>query len=334
MRVQYFVKLREVRDIRDLYSKTEAWASMGIEGVVVSDHLFTERSPTVRRQRRHDPIVLLAAVGALAPELRLALLVANLGIIPPAQLFRHFAELALLFGGERVYGGMGAGWNADEFSAVGLQFPSHRERVERLRETARAARELFDVGSADIDGKFVKFRHLPLSPSLESPPHLAIGGGSPPVIEIAAEFADHMDFDAPAAHVRMPRHARGPVLRTIDLRRRMATTWESVRSMRTHLLQRAADVGRDPLSLTTSIHISAIGIVPFRGRTWRDEWREVYAIDTTEFTTNMMHDSPFFLIGSRRAVRRKVQALADDLALSFIVVPDVPDLADVMRILP
>ena len=129
----------------------------------------------------------------------IATLVANVGLGHPLPLLRRFANLAVIHGATRVYAGLGAGWSRAEFEALGLPMPPHRARLERLAETARLARTLFDEGWADR-GRGP--RRTPSTfrsrPRRREPPRLLLGGGPGDILELAARYADHIDLAPPA----------------------------------------------------------------------------------------------------------------------------------------
>ena len=74
------------------------------------------------------------------------------------------AVLAALFGGERVLAGIGAGWNREEFEALGMEFPPLAGRMDRLEEAAILARALFDEGFGELAGQHVTACELSLGP--------------------------------------------------------------------------------------------------------------------------------------------------------------------------
>lgn len=329
--MEYFVKLRDADSVDDLRNRVRAWEDLGIGGVAVSDHLFTSRSTAGSKpQYRHDPVVLLSAIGAMSSRLRLALLVANVGTSAPAQLFRQFAELATLFGGDRILLGMGAGWNAEEFDAIGLDIPPHVARVNRLGEFSAAARQFFSEPQVDYDGEFITFRQLPRSPSDGTPPRIAVGGGSQKVIQIGAEFADHVDFDAPTTVQSIPRRGSGAELRATDLRRRIEATTGSLRAMKDSLNEHALALKRDPATITTSINISAVGLTSTND--WAESWARTYSLDPTHFDTANVGESPFFLVGDKATIQRKIHCLEHDIQLNFIVLPDGPAVRDLLNV--
>lgn len=143
--------------------------SLGLTGIVQGDHPFVPTAPYTSpiAATAAECFTVLTTVAAHSDRLRIATLVANVGIQHPLFLLRRFANLALTHGGERVYAGLGAGWSRRGFEAIGLEMPPHRERLDRLEEAVRLARELFDRGSADLLGNHVVASELPLAPRPE-----------------------------------------------------------------------------------------------------------------------------------------------------------------------
>ena len=109
----------QVAGMAELTGQVRRWEEVGVAGVFATDHLFFDMEGSRRTARRQpDPYILLAAAGAVTERAKLGTIVANAGLQHPALLLRHFSQLARLFGGERVYAGLGAGWNREEFEAV------------------------------------------------------------------------------------------------------------------------------------------------------------------------------------------------------------------------
>src|SRR2546427_647493 len=71
--------------------------------------------------------------------------------VHPALLLRQFAQMAVWIGGDRVTAGLGAGWSAEEFTAMGMKMAPFRERMDRLEETLQIARQLFHDGVANVE---------------------------------------------------------------------------------------------------------------------------------------------------------------------------------------
>src|SRR5712671_5018112 len=109
-----------------LRDKLCAIEDAGATGVTLWDHIFTSTGG-----RPCDPLTTLAAVAALSDRLEVQTVVMNSEWLHPGLLLRQFAQLAVWIGGDRVTAGLGAGWNEEEFEAMGLKMASFRERMNR-----------------------------------------------------------------------------------------------------------------------------------------------------------------------------------------------------------
>lgn len=245
-----YVMVGRVGNVDDLRKSVSKWEALGVAGVLVSDHLFFSAAPGEEGVvRSPDPVVVLSALGTLSERMAIGSIVANVGLLHPALVIRHFAQLAALFGGERILAGLGAGWNGEEFAALGTTMPGHGARLDRLRETCQLWRELFTEGVASIEGKEVVVRDLPLAPVPVRPPRLMLGGGSRRLLEIAGGFADHVDLNATS---RAKPLRRLPSRRD-DLLRKLSTTMADVEAAVEVLDGAAKAAGRQPADVSRSI---------------------------------------------------------------------------------
>jgi len=227
----------------------------GIDGVFATDHLFVSGG----RPRREalgggDPFVKLAVAGTMSERLMLGTSVVNVGFAHPALAIRSFIELATLFGGERILAGIGAGWNREEFDALGMEFPSFARRMERLEESATLARGLFDQGFAELAGDHVTVSELPLGPPCSPPPRLLLGGGSDRLLEIAGRYADVVDLNGSSRRLKLG----GPQPVVKDAVRRLTTTVDDLEDSVQRVRGSAAGAGRDPNQIEFSILVSEI----------------------------------------------------------------------------
>src|SRR5919201_6710175 len=135
MRAYVTLRSGSLPELRERVPRLEA---LGLTGVMVGDHLFVQAPGQTRAAARRplEPMTVLATVATLSERLHVGTLVSNLSFLHPALVLRQFAGLAALFGGERVWAGRGAGWNRQEFAAIGLDMPSFEVRLERLEESA------------------------------------------------------------------------------------------------------------------------------------------------------------------------------------------------------
>ncbi|MBB1242510.1 LLM class flavin-dependent oxidoreductase [Streptomyces durbertensis] len=110
----------------------------GLHQVWVSDHLWVDVAPRDRR-RSPDCWTLLAAIAATTRRIRLGSLVTPAPLREPELLAHQVSTVADLAGG-RLDIGLGAGWNAAEFAAVGRPFPATADRLASVERTAALIR--------------------------------------------------------------------------------------------------------------------------------------------------------------------------------------------------
>jgi alkanesulfonate monooxygenase SsuD/methylene tetrahydromethanopterin reductase-like flavin-dependent oxidoreductase (luciferase family) len=236
---------------------------VGATGVTVSDHIFFTSAGRPRTDgvgHGCDPLTTVAAVAGLSDRLEVQTVVMNTAWMHPGLLLRQFAQLAVLLGGERVTAGLGAGWSAEEFDALGLAMPRFRDRIDRLEEVLRVARGLWTDGLVTNAGRHVVARDLPLSPVPDRSPRLLVGGGSDRLLELAGRFADLLDLHGDPRHGRvagatMAQAAAG------DVARRAHTTVDDLAG-RIELVReaaRAAGRARDAVGVATQIWYVAFG---------------------------------------------------------------------------
>jgi alkanesulfonate monooxygenase SsuD/methylene tetrahydromethanopterin reductase-like flavin-dependent oxidoreductase (luciferase family) len=252
--LEVFTRLRG-GTVATLREEVKEWEALGVTGVLASDHLFGTALGSRREAHRPpEPLTLLAAAGALSTRLHVGTIVSNASLLHPALLLRQFAELAVLLGGRRVLAGIGAGWNRPEFEALGTPMPSFAERMGRLEEAAALARQLFDHGFANLEGRTVVARDLPLSPLPEEPPRLMLGGGSRRLLEIAGRYADALDLNGSPQAPKVS----GTDLRTADKRRRLSTTVVDLEESARIVSNASVGAGRPADAVEKSIMLTEI----------------------------------------------------------------------------
>ena len=229
---------------------------LGAKGILIPDHLFvsTDNRPRTEARRGSEPLVLLAAIATISDRLEVGTSVSNIGFVHPALLLRQFAQLAVLIGGRRVLARLGAGWNREEFESLGMLMPSFGQRMERLEEAARLARDLFDHGIANVEGAHVIARDLPLAPLPETPPRLFLGGGSDRLLDIAGRYADVLDLNGTSAAGAV----RGQNLPLADLQRRMSTTVSGLERSVQRVNTAAASAGRPANAVRISVLLNYV----------------------------------------------------------------------------
>jgi alkanesulfonate monooxygenase SsuD/methylene tetrahydromethanopterin reductase-like flavin-dependent oxidoreductase (luciferase family) len=246
--------------LRDRVAQLE---DAGATGVSVSDHIFFTSAGRPRAEgvaHGCDPLTTLAAVAGLSDRLEVQSVVVNTAWIHPGLLLRQFAQLAVLLGGERVTAGLGAGWSAEEFDALGMAMPGFRTRMDRLAEVMELARSLWTDGAVSHEGRHVVARDLPLSPVPAQPPRMLVGGGSDRVLELAGRFADVLDLHGDPKHGRVA-GATMAQASAGDVARRAHTTVDDLAG-RIELVSDAAEKAgrpRDAVGVATQIWYVAFG---------------------------------------------------------------------------
>jgi probable F420-dependent oxidoreductase len=135
------------------------------------------------------PIASMAAAAAWTTTLRIGCRVFCIDYHVPAVLAKEAATLDFMSDG-RLELGIGAGWHADEYRAMGLEFAESGDRVDKLVEVVALLKAFWSGEQIDIDGEHVTvvgFSGLP-RPVQKEPP-LMIGGAKKRMLSFAAREA-------------------------------------------------------------------------------------------------------------------------------------------------
>jgi alkanesulfonate monooxygenase SsuD/methylene tetrahydromethanopterin reductase-like flavin-dependent oxidoreductase (luciferase family) len=180
---------------------------------------------------------LLSALAARTQRLRLGVLVTSNRFRPPAMLAKIAATVDVVSGG-RLDFGIGAGSRPGhplalrEYEAHGLPFHDFSHSVESLAESLVVIRRLWtETEPFDFTGTHVQLNGAFGNPKPVQRPHppILIGGRSAAVLRVVAEHADLWNIPG------------GDIDDVIG---------------RSALLDRyCAEIGRDPASITRSIHL-------------------------------------------------------------------------------
>jgi probable F420-dependent oxidoreductase len=166
------------------------WAG---EHVVVFDsyeskYPYTDNGemPLVRDADFLDPIVGLTYAAAITRTIRLA---TGICLVPehnPVVLAKQIASLDYLSAG-RFALGIGIGWSAEEFQAVGVPF---EKRAQRTCEYLEAMRKLWGEDQASFAGEFVRFNAARMNPKPVARDKMPVyfGGESLPALRRTAKY--------------------------------------------------------------------------------------------------------------------------------------------------
>ncbi|MEM7020566.1 MAG: LLM class flavin-dependent oxidoreductase [Pseudomonadota bacterium] len=150
---------------------------------------------------------LLASVAAVTSKLKLGILVAGNTYRNPALMAKMAATIDVVAPG-RVMLGIGAGWNIREHEAYGWEFPSMRERSDRLEEACELIRMLFHSGPEeriDYDGQYYKLKQAAFAPKSgngQAIPIMVGGTGQKRTLKTLAMYGDIMNVIASPEQVK------------------------------------------------------------------------------------------------------------------------------------
>jgi probable F420-dependent oxidoreductase len=166
----------------------------GFDSVWLSDHLYLDLAKYGGRPDReacYEPVVTLAALARVVPDLRLGTLVLCEALRPASILAKSLATLDRLSGG-RIDIGLGAGWYEPEYDEIGLPMPAPGRRLERLAEALAVVQGLLSGETFSFDGTFHRADRARLQPpAVQQPrPRVFVGGKGDRLLRLAADHAD------------------------------------------------------------------------------------------------------------------------------------------------
>jgi probable F420-dependent oxidoreductase len=240
----------------------QAVTDLGYDHIAVFDHVIGadplvhagwDRPYTVDTTF-HEILVLFGFIAALTP----LELVSSVVILPQRQtvlVAKQAAEIDLLTEG-RFRLGVGIGWNAVEFEALGQRF---RDRGARFEEQIELMRRLWTEPSLSFEGRYERVTGAGIRPlPVQRPIPLWIGGSVDVALARAGRLADGW----------FPQAQPGPALEHA-----IAVVHGA-----------AAEAGRDPaaIGMEGRIQLSAVGLggVADREQAWREAGASHVAIST------------------------------------------------------
>ncbi len=147
---------------------------------------------------------MITATAAVTERLRLGILVTGNIFRNPALLAKMASTVDQISNGRLILG-IGAGWFKQEHEAFGWEFPSVKERCDRLEEAVELIKLLFTAdGPIDYNGQYYKLKKAYFSPHCTQKPHVPIlvgGNGEKRTLRTLARFGDiaNIDFNQPGS---------------------------------------------------------------------------------------------------------------------------------------
>jgi probable F420-dependent oxidoreductase len=135
-----------------------------------------------------DPLISLAYVAAVTERVRLGVAVVNAPFYAPIVLAKQLSTLDQVCAG-RLDVGLGLGWAAEEFRAVGA---SELRRGDRLDEFVECLHAIWGENPVQFDGSFYQVPSALVDPKPVQRPHppVLLGGGAERALRRAGRLAD------------------------------------------------------------------------------------------------------------------------------------------------
>ncbi len=134
-----------------------------------------------------SPLLLFSAMAAMTDKLEFATAVLVLPQRDAVLVAKQTATLDVLSGG-RLRLGVGVGWNAGEYAALGADFSNRGHRVE---EQVRVLRDLWTKTVVDFSGEWHRLEHVGIRPlPVQRPIPIWFGGYADVVLKRIAQMGD------------------------------------------------------------------------------------------------------------------------------------------------
>jgi len=303
----FLADVREIVDGRELAARARRAEHTGYHGLVVPDHLIPQLAP----------IPTLATIAAATDRLRIAGFVFNNDLRHPAVLAQDLASLDVLSGG-RLDVAIGAGWNKDEYDAIGLAFEPTRVRQARLEETVAVLKGAFGDGPFSFQGEHYTITDLDAQPKPVQRPHppFLIGGGGRRTLELAAREAQIVGL--------APRIVSGQ--RSDPSSLTVAATAEKIAWVRAAAGPRFADLEFNVYPSTVPVSVTDHALA---------EARELAAAlagrSAVDVTAEELLESPQIFVGSIASLTDKFVRLREQLGISSVMVGELGPLDPIVE---
>ena len=179
-----------------------------------------------------EGLTLMAGAAAVTNRLKLGVLVCGNTYRNPALMAKMIATMDAISNGRAQYC-IGAGWNVREHAAYSWEFPSIKERCDRLEEACELVRLLFTSDElVSYEGKYYNLDQAPFAPKGHNGRQIPImvgGNGEKRTLRTCAKYGDICNLVG---------------VRPVDVAHKKSV-----------LAQHCEAVGRDPSEIKMSAHV-------------------------------------------------------------------------------
>jgi F420-dependent oxidoreductase-like protein len=173
---------------------------IGFKKLSVMDHVWQIQMVGPAEQEMLEAYTALGFLAAKTSRIELLAWVTAVVYREPGLLAKCVTTLDVLSGG-RAWLGIGAAWNEEEATGLGLPFPPTAERFERLEETIQIFIQMCGESEKSFHGKHYSLDRTLNSPQSIQRPHppILIGGaGERKTLRMVAQYAQACNlFAAP-----------------------------------------------------------------------------------------------------------------------------------------
>ncbi len=304
---RFLADARGVASARELAETARRAEAIGIDTLVIPDHLIEQLAP----------VPAMATIAAVSDRLRIGAFVLNNDLRHPAVLAQELASLDVLSEG-RLDIAIGAGWNRPEYEAIGIPFDRAPVRQARLAEAVAVLKGCFADGAFSFAGEHYTITDYDARPKPVQRPHppLLIGGGGRRTLTLAAREADVVGL-APRI---LPGRGADPQSLTF------AATREKIEWVR-----EAAGDRFDDLVLNVYPSTIPISVTDHPRREAEAIAERLAQRSGVAITADEVLEAPHLYIGTVDDLVAKINRLRDELGISSIMVGEVDELAAVVE---
>jgi len=176
----------------DLSRIVVAAEDAGFGRVSVMDHVFQIGVLGPPEQEMLEAYTTLGYIAARTSRVEILAWVTAVTYREPGLVAKIVSTLDVLSKG-RAWLGIGAGWNEQEATGLGLLFPRTAERFERLEEALQICMQMWSDRDGPYDGKHYRLDRTLNSPQALQRPHPRIligGGGERKTLRLVAQYAN------------------------------------------------------------------------------------------------------------------------------------------------
>jgi F420-dependent oxidoreductase-like protein len=173
----------------DLTRVVVAAEEAGFARVSVMDHVWQIGVLGPPEHEMLEAYTTLGYIAARTSRVELLAWVTAVSYRHPGMLAKLVSTLDVLSKG-RAWLGIGAAWNIEEATGLGLPFPSTGERFERLEETLQICLQMWSDDDSPYEGEHYRLGRTLNSPQpIRRPPILIGGGGEKKTLRLVARYA-------------------------------------------------------------------------------------------------------------------------------------------------